>query len=135
MRMSRFAIFLAVFSFMIQACAPALHSDHEYTLAYGEGMKYRTRGFSKEILQFQWVVEDSRCPAGANCIQAGRARVQLSMGDSSYVLQEGQSQLHGKRMIILKSLLPYPNATDTQPLGPAQYRISFLLEKAESSAY
>ena len=135
MKLVHTAVFLLLISALIQACAPALRLDREHTLTYGEGVKYRTQGFRKEILQFQWVVEDSRCPRGVNCIQAGRALVQLRMGDSSYVLQEGQSQLHGKRMIILKSLVPYPNATDTQPLGPAQYRISFLLEKAESSAY
>lgn len=126
---------LLLISGLIQACAPALRSDRAYTLAYGEEMKYRHQGFRKEMVQFQSVLEDSRCPIGVNCIQAGRALVQLRMGDSSYVLQEGQSQLHGKHMIIFKSLLPYPNATDTQPLGPEQYRISFLLEKAESSAH
>lgn len=135
MKLVHTAVFLLLISGLIQACAPALRLDREHTLAYGEGVKYRSQGFRKEILQFQWVVEDSRCPRGVNCIQAGRALVQLRMGDSSYVLQEGQSQLHGKHMIIFKSLLPYPNATDTQPLGPEQYRVSFLLGKAESSAY
>jgi hypothetical protein len=134
MKLVRSSILLLFLSGWIQACAPALHLDREYTLAYGEVMKYRTQGFRKEILQFQWVVEDSRCPTGVNCIQAGRALVQLSMGDSSFVLQEGQSRVYGKRSLLLQSLKPYPNAADTQPLGPERYRISFMLGKAESSA-
>ncbi len=134
MKLVRSAVFIFLFTCLMQACAPALRMDREYTLAYGEAMKYRTQCFRKEILQFQWVVEDSRCPTGVNCIQAGRALVQLRMGDSSYVLQEGQSRVYGKRSLLLQSLKPYPNAADTQPLGPERYRISFMLGKAESSA-
>lgn len=125
-------LFLAVW---LPACAPALRSDHAYTLAYGNELKFRTQAFRKEVLHFQGVTEDSRCPTGANCIQAGRALVQLGVGDSSFVLEEGQGIVHGRCSIFLQSVLPYPNVADTQAARQSQYRINLILVKADSRAH
>jgi len=123
MRIIRPAIFLVVFSGFMHACAPALRMNRDYQLHYGEQMKYRTEGFRKEVILFEGVVEDSRCPTGVQCIQAGRALVQLAAGDSTWVMQEGETSKYKNRQILLKSLLPYPNARDTVPPGPENYRI------------
>jgi hypothetical protein len=108
---------------LIPSCAQALRLNQDYTLAYGERMEFRIKGLKKDTLQFQWVVEDSRCPEGVQCVQAGRALVQLAAGDSSWVMQEGEERIYKNRKIRLKSLLPYPNAADTVPPGPDNYRI------------
>lgn len=108
---------------LLPSCAPALRPDRDYTLAYGERKEFRFKGLKKDTLQFQWVVEDSRCPTGVQCIQAGRALVQLAAGDSTWVMQEGETRTYKNRQILLKSLLPYPNARDTVPPGPESYRI------------
>ena len=134
MKLVRSSILLLFLSGWIQACAPALHMDRSYALAYGEQLKYRAQGFRNEVLQFEGVLEDSRCPTGANCIQAGRALVQLGAGDTTFVLQEGQDFILGKHRMLLQSLMPYPQATDTQARRAEDYRIVLIPGKASGRA-
>jgi len=129
MRVIRSALYLVVFSGFIQACAPALRMERDYQLYYGEQMKYRIQGFQKEVIRFEGVVEDSRCPDGVNCVQAGRALIRLNLGDSSIVIQEGQSRLLGKHRLFMLMLYPHPNAGDTQPPVLENYMIGFRFSK------
>jgi len=74
-------------------------------------------------------IEDSRCPANAMCIWAGRVAVELLLSKSAdshsvtLILQAGQ-QLGSTQVtlgtvtykVVLRSVLPYPGTGSTQPL-------------------
>jgi hypothetical protein len=54
----------------------AARYDEPFTLAFGE--RARIGGGSVRV-RFVKLIEDSRCPNGVQCIQAGRARVRLEV--------------------------------------------------------
>ena len=74
-------------------------------------------------IEFAEILEESRCPIGANCIQAGRARVQLKIAPilpsqvdtlSSIIEIPGLSEEVGldtvdNFIITLMELTPYPD--------------------------
>ncbi|HEU4828646.1 MAG TPA: hypothetical protein VFT04_05585 [Gemmatimonadales bacterium] len=82
---------------------------------------------------FEAVVEDSRCPIDAVCIQAGRATVRLGIshpdGDRKIELSipEGATAdtVHG-HVVRLLSLLPPPAAA--APTPPDSYRVALLID-------
>jgi hypothetical protein len=69
------------------------------------------------VVAFTGVLEDSRCPEGAQCIQAGRARITLRVSDATGLAREvtlvtssdatARDTAFG-RTIQLLSLLPAP---------------------------
>lgn len=89
---------------------------------------------------FTAVKEDSRCPKEVNCIQAGRAIVELSVmaGKEKAVLQlvlEGSGaatpgKTAGAYTYSLKKLDPWPVAGKTT--APADYAATLLVEKTPS---
>lgn len=76
------------------------------------------------------ILEDSRCPANANCVQAGTVRLQLSVGQGSGT-QAGEIGL-GRPLAIegewlhLVGICPHPIAPN--PVPPASYRFRFALK-------
>lgn len=78
------------------------------------------------------VTEDSRCPAGVMCIQAGRVAVQVkiesALGTSEPSLTVGQSITTEAETVTLVSVSPEKLGN---PVGiqPADYRFSFEIRK------
>ncbi len=64
-----------------EATAPA--DGKEFTLQQGESV--RLAG-SQSILQFLAVPEDSRCPAGVQCIWAGNAQLSLKLDSTQFAI-------------------------------------------------
>ncbi len=73
------------------------------------------------------VVEDSRCPSGVQCIQAGRVRVHVrissALGTREQVLSPGDTARTGNESVTLMNVSPYPAAG--VPTSAADYRFVF----------
>ena len=70
------------------------------------------------------VIEDSRCPAGVQCISAGQVRIAVTLGDGSTVeLTEGQPVAAGGRTLALVEV--YPERRKDWTLYPDEYRFGF----------
>jgi hypothetical protein len=73
------------------------------------------------------VVEDSRCPTGVQCIQAGtvRVRVRLSsaLGASEQVVALGGTMTTEAESVKLVSVTPYPSSGSQ--IASADYRFTF----------
>ncbi|WP_183497125.1 hypothetical protein [Neolewinella aquimaris] len=92
--------------------------DETVSLLSGESA---VRKKSPELLTFVEVVEDSRCPAGVQCIQAGRAVVAVRVlrngtfeSESIVVDGEGVMMTDGGTIQVLR-LEPYPDAAVEEP--------------------
>ena len=103
------------------------------------------------MVDFMEVVEDSRCPTGAACVWAGRARILIrvsSVGDvlgfgiQDLTLEAGQVDLakdsvevvYDTYLFELLALDPYPQATegDAQPEQP-DYTATLVVSKVEAA--
>lgn len=77
------------------------------------------------------VVEDSRCPSGANCIVAGRVRVKVRVQTveraDEAVLAVGETVRHGGLSVTLTNVTPYPQPN--VPIAPNQYRFTFAVQR------
>lgn len=99
-----------------------------FTLALGETRS--AHGVSITPLE---VVEDSRCPMDAMCIQQGQARVRVQtvdgMGTSTSILTLAAAEPATTEVssIWLTEVMPYPMASD--PTESEQYRFTFRVEK------
>ncbi|HMF58256.1 MAG TPA: hypothetical protein VK619_18070 [Pyrinomonadaceae bacterium] len=95
--------------------AKGVQLGREFKIKMGQNVGFREEGLRVE---FKSVPEDSRCPQGVQCIQAGRARISLNLskanGDSDSV--ELSTELNGQSAtsmgyeIKLVKLEPYPRA-------------------------
>ena len=87
-------------------------------------------------IKFVNVIEDSRCPAGVNCIQAGNAKIQIKVTD-----RRGQTKTMelntnkdpkedklGPYAISLVSLAPQP----MKDRKPARYTARFSIQRVRS---
>lgn len=78
------------------------------------------------------VIEDSRCPMDAMCIQQGQARVRVQtvdgMGTSTAVITLAATEPITTEVasLWLTEVMPYPMASD--PTEPEQYRFTFRVE-------
>ena len=75
------------------------------------------------------LVEDSRCPANARCVWAGRVRITATLGDTTSKLTreltQGEPATFSGRTLTLVEVLPIQ--TTQQPLYPDDYRFGFTL--------
>ena len=106
------------------------------TLAIGESATIN--GTTIGVLN---LVGDSRCPAGAQCIQAGTVRVSISVNsyNSDFTLTLGKPQVVGNATITLVSVLP-PQRSLQQTIAPSDYRFTFTVvpkptPSSDASAY
>ena len=89
--------------------------DQPFRLAYGRTVKVER---TKTRVRFAELIEDSRCPRDVQCIQAGRARVRLSVqrGNAAPVSielsteQDGSTRNAGGVTWELQAVEPYPAA-------------------------
>ena len=115
----------------------AAKGSAEATLARFANLKLAVDGvaFRGDLrIQFQEVVEDSRCPEDVVCVWSGRAVIGLALwhGDAflgNYELIQGQGEdpalaeveVAGYAVRLI-GVLPVPRS-DTGPIDPASYRI------------
>jgi hypothetical protein len=108
----------------------------EFTLGEGESI-WIEKGLFEITLGS--VIEDSRCPANAECFWAGNAKVEVMVGAQSYILTLGEL-LDGDQNLVdlgdgytLRALqiTPYPGSEeDGQP-----YQITLVVERETSQPH
>ncbi len=112
---------------------PALREPGDRVVAPGEpfelaiGQTVRIQG-TDERIRFASVEEDSRCPEGAQCASAGRARIFLNVsggGERPAVAQLDTARgstdaVRGGKTIRLLALTPHPSTK--RRIQPADYR-------------
>ena len=113
------------------APAPAASAEESFELHPGEKA---TAAGGELVVTFVDVLEDSRCPKGEQCIQAGRARLSFEAvrrgGDAvrfELVTSTDDSEaVVGGYRIVFRGLEPYP--TVKAPIGSRYYvaRVSVL---------
>lgn len=73
------------------------------------------------------VIEDSRCPAGVQCIWEGRLRLRVRIDfDASVATREltlGEAQMVGQGTLTLAETAPHPAEGET--IYPEDYRLGF----------
>ncbi len=67
----------------------SLHSQEVASLAFGNAI-----GIDEVDIEFVDVLEDSRCPANVNCIQAGRAVVLVNVFTNGEFLEERKLEFY-----------------------------------------
>lgn len=114
--------------------APATSAYYPYgsvTLALGQAAGFKD-GLSIRPMR---VLEDSRCPMGVMCIQAGTVRVSLTVDASGKETTEmitlGHSIQVGSDTITFESVAPQRSQ---QPLAASSYRFTFTVTHASASA-
>lgn len=70
------------------------------------------------------VVEDSRCPADAVCVQQGTVRLRTLLGDAETTFELNQSVRHSGKTITLVAVRPYPYASQSA-IAQSDYRFTF----------
>lgn len=77
------------------------------------------------------VIEDSRCPANANCIQAGTVRVRMQFKDDAETTEQvvtlGQTATTAKNIAIFKEV--QPESVTGQVIDPKSYKFVFRVER------
>jgi hypothetical protein len=104
----------------------------EVQLRIGQSGQISAESFA---MQFQSVSEDSRCPLGAVCVQAGQATVQLVASRSGVAAQQVALTIPGSLATVsyagytvrLTKLEPYPVAG--QPTSPSSYVATFVVTR------
>lgn len=105
--------------------------DLPATVTLAPGERVIARGPDLAV-RFADVSEDSRCPEGVNCIWAGRAVVQVEVGDGeapTVALEVGGEprDLRGLSLAA-EALDPHPKADS--PIRPEDYRLRLRIELA-----
>lgn len=104
--------------------------DEPFTIAYGESA---TLDGGALTLSFDEVLEDSRCPADAMCVQQGQVSVKLTVNGEEVILTmpapagETASKKVGEYLIALTDAQPYPLASD--PAEHAEYVVTLSITK------
>ena len=110
--------------------------DREFELKIGQEAMIKGERLKAKFIS---VLEDSRCPKGVQCIQAGQGRVavQLKNGNKKPETVELSTAATGQEMdfngyqVKLISLNPYPIMD--RPLKPADYVLTLTVKKGQSS--
>lgn len=132
---------VALSAYLASSCAPALaqraDADQEAmtqkTLAPGHSFRITD---TNQVLTFETVVQDSRCPKGAQCIWEGDAAVRIRIDApraraATYTLHTsqrfGRTVEHGQLRIELTNLTPYPSIS--RKTGPKDYRLTLQIQR------
>ena len=103
----------------------AADSAQVRTIGLGE-----TATFDGPRVRALQVAEDSRCPIGVQCIQAGTVRLEVDVAGDRAALSLGVPIAAGPRWLSLTRACPYP--VHNTPIRPADYR--FTLQLSASNA-
>ncbi len=105
--------------------------DQPFTLGYAE---HRSVDRDTLTLTFTAVIEDSRCPTGVQCVQAGQASIALQASADGSASQEltltvptPDTATYAGYSIQLLSLDPYPVAD--QPTETEKYEATLVVSK------
>lgn len=111
---------LSLVIFFLIACVAPLNTVEEPTLDKEFSIKINGHAVIKNEaikITFNKVLEDSRCPKGANCIDAGNARVSLTVAKNSDKKTVELDSYEGKTSVEYQGceikfvgLEPYPDA-------------------------
>lgn len=132
--MRNYLLFLPLFMFMV-SCTPkaavgdsmarVLKFEEKVSLKPGETAMVDNQTGSVTFVE---VMNDSRCPEGVDCIQAGEATVvvELANGQRQKVLvganyRTAKRIVSGGIVVNVLGLTPYPK--DGKPFGPEEYRL------------
>lgn len=113
----------------LAAAVPGIAWSHviERVVALGQSAEV-DRGVRIEALR---VIEDSRCPAGTNCVWAGRVVIAARVRDhghrSTVRLTLGQPLVVGHGRLTLDQVLPEKGA---KPIPARDYRFGFSYARA-----
>lgn len=125
-------LILTVIAVLAMTTATFANKPEKVTLRHGQ-QKTAARGDLK--IKFISVVEDSRCPVGANCVWAGNAQIQVKITD-----RQGRSKISvinsttgplgdqfGGYAINLTSLTPVPTVDGKPTLS--RYTATFSIAR------
>ena len=112
-----------------ERATPVVRYDQPFRLAYGRTIRVER---TKTRARFAELIEDSRCPLDVQCIQAGRARVRLSVqrGNAAPVSielstdKDGSTRNAGGVTWELQAVEPYPTAGAER--RPQQYTLTLV---------
>jgi hypothetical protein len=134
----RIALLIMVAMLCLAACAPAasgplqVKTGEPFKLSPGESATTESGDLT---ITFNSVTGDSRCPSDALCIQAGEAKVSLSMQSSGGNLDAELSTAGGDTsqvesggyLVQLVNLEPYP--ISSQPIAPESYEVTLVVSQ------
>lgn len=114
----------------------AAYSYTPETVAVKAG-KQATASKSKLKFKFISVVEDSRCPTGAQCVWAGNAKIKIEVsvpkGETKTFEINTETGPKGDQIggyaVTLESLTPYPNAN--RPTDVKKYIAKFSIVRLQ----
>ncbi len=121
---AHFALLLAVLLALTGCVTYRTHSDGLVRTPMGE-----TAEFTAARVTPLTLVEDSRCPANARCVWAGRVRITATLSTTTSKitreLTQGEPVDFAGRTLTLVEVLPVKSTQ--QPLYPDDYRFGFSL--------
>lgn len=122
--MLMFAVLLALFAACAEGTAAPVPVEAEvqtpFVLLAGQTAELEAASLT---IQFDEVLNDSRCPATAECITAGSVRVQVSVNGQTHTLTLGDLrdgdqtsvQVSGGLRLELLAVNPYPGSQEDTP--------------------
>jgi hypothetical protein len=113
----------------LSACAPRLGiASASAAASFGSRLGQANSLGGRSITPLA-IVEDSRCPSGAQCIHAGtvrlQARVQRGTQAGTAIIGLGSPADIGGAWLHLAGVCPYPGLS--RPIPPAEYRLTLVI--------
>lgn len=128
-------IFTALLLGLLVCCGPPssnpqqVNAGQPFKLSPGESAMTANNELT---ITFNSVISDSRCPSDAMCIQAGEAKVSLtlqsSQGSQDVELStagDNNQLAYGGYVVQLKDLEPYP--ISSKPIAPETYEMTLII--------
>lgn len=128
----RFLIVTLISILFMTTITPAV-TPQKFTLRYGQQKRVAEGNLR---IKFVAVVEDSRCPVGADCIWAGNAQIKVlaidSRGEKKEMILNTASGVQGDQFagfaVNLVELTPMPSAK-TGKATDSRYRATFTVAR------
>lgn len=116
-------------SIMLETCKPVIVASPTPTPVptANNGQKIgETRTFGSISIKPILVEEDSRCPANADCIWAGRVRLRIMVNGNESLITLGEEFPTENEVITLTEVLPQKTIAT---IAPSDYRFTFTVNK------
>jgi hypothetical protein len=128
-------IFTALLLSLLVGCGPPSHSPQQvkagqpFKLSPGESAMTKN---AELTITFNSVTSDSRCPSDATCIQAGEAKVSLTLQSSQgsrdvelSTTSDNSQAAYSGYVVQFVDLMPYP--ISTKPISPETYEVTLVV--------